>query len=165
MYNRSNYMASKSIYTKRLQSMNTEQYYLDELKDLVDYPGNMAAFRVLCWRLNIPFKKGFRGQNKNIHKLITEGYDFSKYTLQEIKKLINYKGGMDGLISLLRRHNIKFMRNKNSLNKNKEKILNAIRELDTANMTPIEIVRTIGIDIVNPAQFMRRNNIPYLKRN
>ncbi len=159
-------MSNKSIYTDKLSKIDTTEYCLETLKDMVGYPGSLQAFRVLCWRHNIPFEKSFRGENKRLKHLLTQGIDFSKLTLQEIKKMMDYQGGLDGLLTFLKRHEIDFKHTDSFKSENKEKILIAIKEIgDTSGMTPREIIRAVGFDIVNPTQFLRRNAISYKQKS
>ena len=159
-------MTSKTIYITRLSLIDTAPYCLEALKDLVAYPGSIQAFRMLCWRYKIPFEKGYRGTNKKLNKLITEGFDFSHLTLPEIKRLLSYDGGLDGLLTFLQRHKIDFNHEKSFTQApTKEAIMEAIKELGkTSHLSPKQIVRAIGFDIVNPSQFLTRNKIPYKRR-
>lgn len=159
-------MSNKSIYTDKLSKIETTEHCLETLKELVGYPGSLQAFRVLCWRHNIPFEKSFRGDNKRLKHLLIQGVDFSKHTLQEIKQMLDYTGGLDGLLTFLKRHNVEFKHTNSFKSDNKDKILIAIKALgDTSNLTPREIIKQVGYDIVNPTQFLRRNGISYKQKS
>ncbi len=155
-----------NIYIEKLSKINTKEFCLETLKDMVAYPGSLQAFRVLCWRSNIPFEKSFRGENKRLKQLLTQGVDFSKLTLKEIKVMMDYQGGLDGLLTFLKRHKIDFKHTDSFKSENKDKILIAIKEIgDTSDMTPREIIKAVGFDIVNPTQFLRRNSVSYKQKS
>lgn len=148
---------------KRIKSVgDTEAYTLSELKKKINYEGSLSCFRVMCWRSNIPFAKGYKKRNQTLLKLIDKGYDFKNYTLPEIKKTMNYDGGLDGLACLLKRHEITWNKTPSNYPTDHVAILAKIKKLgDTSTMTPKEILTKIGLEIMNPSQYLVRINVPY----
>ena len=150
-------------YIKRIKDLgNSKDYLLEDIRTKVAYPGTLSCFRVLCWRHNIPFAKGYRGDSAQVARLKNEGFDFSNLNLSEIKKELDYKGGLDGLAGLLKRHEVAFKKQSDVAAPDRTLILALISNLgDTTSKTPKEILTAIGVDIVNPAQYLRRLNVPY----
>lgn len=147
---------------------NTENILLDELRQKVGFAGTAEYFRILCWRNQVPYARGYRGRNSalmTLLKLKADKYNFKKATLTEIKQVMQYKGGLDGLANLLKKHSISWRKPANNQSIDHPTIMARIGELgDTSGMTPVQIFTKIGIEIQNPAQYLQRMNVPYKQK-
>lgn len=141
---------------------NTEKYLLEELRQEIGYTGSIQGFRMMCWRNNVPFTKGYCGKNAALEKLRAAKFRFREATLMDIKDALGYKGGLDGLAGLLKRHNIQYKKSMSVYPTDHDSNLAKIAELgDTTKMTPKQIMEKIGLEILNPAQYLIRLNVPY----
>jgi len=156
---------TKNIYIEKIKAIaNYEQYVLEDLRKMSGYPSDIACFRILCYRYDLKFAKGYRGETSGkVAQLQAEGFDFEQLTLKEIKEKLGYEKGLDGLVGLLKRHNIKFKNEEN--NESTLFIHNAIKQIgNTEKLTPKEIMAKIGVEIRNPAQYLIRLGVQYKKK-
>lgn len=156
-------MKTTEFLTKINEIGNTENYRLEELRQKVGYTGSIQGFRMMCWRNKIPFTKGYCGQTDALEKLKAAKYRFKNATLWDIKEALGYDGGLDGLAGLLKRHDIPYKKTMMLLYpSDHETNIAKIRELgDTSTMRPKEIMKKIGMEMMNPAQYLNRLKIPF----
>jgi hypothetical protein len=135
---------------------------LDQLINELGFEGNLATFRVLCWTYEIDYKKK-RSMDEYYKRLFQ--LDTKKLTLTQIKEAIRYKSSINSLKKILHELKLNFKRKENKNNSLKETVLKKTKEIDTRLFTPQQIIDIVGVEMVNPASYLRTINIPYKPKN
>ena len=148
-----------------LKLKNTNNLTLLEIKNLVGFLGSMPTFRVLIWRLKLPYKKIPLVSNFNHLPVIAKELNFSDKTLLEIKEILKYNGSVNSLRNLIVKHNISYVKAKRMDTYNIKMILNKLARIDDKmKYTPQQLLNKCKIDVVNPSSFLRKHEIPYKSR-
>lgn len=151
-------------YIDKLKALgDTKRFTLEELKNEVNFNGNLACFRVYCWRKRVEYKKDYNSKYSKLFELEKSGFVFENHTLLEIKDKLNYEGGLGGLYSMLTRNGFSFkaVEFRNS----PFEIIKKLQLLkNTSDLTPKEIMSRLNLDVVNPSQWIKRANIPYKQK-
>lgn len=142
---------------------DTKRYTLEQLYEEVKFNGNLACFRVYCWRKRVEYKKNYSNKSLQLFEVEKSGYHFKDHTLIDIKQKLDYKGGLDGLSSMLTRNGFSFKAVE--VRSSPYEIIKKLQLLNnTSNLTPKEIMDKLNLDVVNPSQWVKRANIPYKQR-
>jgi hypothetical protein len=101
-----NHIPYKSLnynsFNRQLKRIDTQNYTMEELMQLVQYTGDKYNFRAILYTIGCPYKK-----DKTLKELL-HSVDTHKYTLSEIAEIIEYKNSLNSLRDLCYAYGIKF---------------------------------------------------------
>lgn len=93
---------------EKLQSIQTENFSIEQLKELSGYKYSLEAFRVFVYKNKIPFKKKKVATMKPLLEKL-QGIDTKNISIEQIADILDFPGTQENLIKHLKKNSIEFL--------------------------------------------------------
>lgn len=93
---------------EKLQSIQTENFSIEQLKELSGYKYSLEAFRAFMYVNKIPFKRKKVATMKPLLEKL-HGIDTKNISIEQIADILKFPGTQENLIKHLKKNSIEFL--------------------------------------------------------